>query len=372
MNQFLRSRTVRVALPSVAALAVAGTIAGAPAYAADVPAGTTATYAAAGDGLNDVVPDAENKFWPASSHTLTLADGTDLEVYCIDFNNYEIEKSGAYKASGWPANGLTEAQLAKITDITTRHSSIGTPIDINNPAKAGETLGLDNVEAAATQVAVWTISNGIKYESIPNTQFRARVKEIVDGATEVPATPVVGYTIESKKSVSGEGKDAKLRVDALLKTNAGAPVPDQALEFVVDGVKTQVLTDATGAASFTAGGDKEARTVSINYSVEVGPGAVFTPESGKQPMISATGFKLNDSVKVSVDPAAVPDPEPTPEPETPDTPVTVDEEPSPDPERDPVPESFPETGAGSALFGLLGASALGGAGFWGLRRFRNR
>lgn len=400
MNTALRSRLAAAALPLAAAAALLSFAPLAPASAAVDD--YAATYAGPGNGLNDVVPDANNKWWPAGSERLKLPSGAELEVFCIQFTNFNVEKSGGYRPQTWPAAGLSAAQLAKATDIASRHRNIGTPFD-----KA-------SWEKAAVQTAVWKVTNDVDYKKIKSKEFKERVKQLMDGSSAAnDPMPLFDFAIKADKTTRADGADV---VSATL-TAHGLPAPNKWITFTVDGAGQNVQTDSSGAASIVLPQSTSARQVSMTYTGRSGRGVVFVPTSGKQAMIAAEGFDVSASAGLSVaafvpetvtpTPTPTPPSNPTPvaEPTDEPDPVSVPTPPAPQPEpttvgepappvatpttvvdpgpkknkdkekkvevaKDPVPPSFPKTGAFSLVGGLLAAGALGAAGLWGMRRYR--
>lgn len=359
----LTSRLLRALPASLAAAAMfALTLGIAPASVA-AEGGTTATYDRKGAGADSVVADSTGKKWPAGSHFLKLADGTELEVFCIEFNNFDIDKTGTYRAHGWPAANLDHAQLSKAADIAARHKKIGTPL---SPAW---------MESAAAQVAIWTITDNIDHTTINNADLVKRVNKLIARASATRKAPAISYELDGVNSVAGTGEDAKDRVSVMLTSPTGATVAEQDVVFVVDGVEQTVKTDGTGIANLDLPRSEIERKVSVRYQTKVAPGAVFIPESGKQALIATTGYTLTAASDLTVAAAQPPaeDPvKPTKDPvkEKP-TKDPVIEEKTPHPTKpQPLPEELPTTGALPALMALAGAGALVGGGLWGRRRFR--
>lgn len=377
MSQSTRTPMYRATLPTLAVAAVFGGsfLLAAPANAATADGSLTATYKTDGTGLRNVLPDKDNKRWPAGTTVLKI-EGKDVEAYCIEFDNFAVEKTGQYKSTTWAASGVKN--LSKAADIAARHTAIGTPMTDKQ------------WEKAATQVAIWHFTDAVGWDKTGSAKFTARVDQLIKGAKDAAESPS-SYKVTGTSSVAGEGDEARNVLSAKLTTAAGAPIGGKNLTFVVDGKEIVVKTGADGVAKTDVDATNSARTAKVLFTDKVPAGTVFSPESGKQKMITESPVDVAAAASMGLAAAPAPKPVPTatktpegtptttaptkapqataaPKPVVTPKPATIEAKPV----SQPVPEKLPMTGGEAQGWMLLAALGVAGAGFGTRRHFVKR
>ena len=300
MNTLTRAGSVLLA--SVAALAITLTIGAAPAMADTT--GQPFTFKSAGDGLTNVVPDGSGTRWPAMSYILT-SDGSDVTTYCVQFAT-PLNEGASFAPTAWGSSSVSG--LAKAADIAARHASIGTPY-----ADA-------RWEAAATQAAIWNVTNGVDPTATGNDEFAARVNQILAGATDA-SQPSWQLTITPVATVN---PNATIRVTTTVTDNAG-PMAGSNVRVKVEDVVFTAVADGSGVAVVDVPAVYAGKTATVSASKNVGPG-VFLQASAGQSLITASAASIVSSNTVALPatpaPSPTPTPTPTPTPAPTNTPVT--------------------------------------------------
>jgi len=336
-------------LPAAAAAVFACSFAaGAPAASADT--GTsgplTGSYVSPGDGLGGVVPDASNVLWPAWSQHLTV-EGQDVSAFCIQFST-DINKTATYTAKSWTAAGV--ANLGKVADIASRHASMGTA------------LSDDKFEAAATQVAIWSLTDNIDPSRVDNTTIRSRVAALLSAAQTV-SEPVSTVNI-SAAATPQPGDKSMVVVNVSTTSGPAANVP---VTVTVNGEQTTGSTSTDGKAQIEVSTPPDGTTAQVTADLAVDSGVVVAPDSG-QAMIVADPVSISRSTTVQFGAAVVPaptasavaTPQQTPTASATAVPATDDTQPG-----SPA-KSLPETGSDIApatigIVLLVGAAAAAAA-----------
>lgn len=214
-------------------------------------------------------------------------DGSTINFYCIDFN-HNLEYSEYVPA------GETDMKIGYV---------------LNNyyPFKAYPytgSLSTTNKEAAAIQVALWYLSDGIDYNTCSNTEIKNRAKAIIDdanaNATPLFKTLVINIPPQDFKI----GKPVKFLVEAYNQYNT--PVANLTIDLTTDhGTLSNYhpVTNSTGITDtifLTQENGVDFANISAEAEVFVRQGTRFvhkTKPSEKQQLVLATPFK--DKIKIN-------------------------------------------------------------------------
>jgi TQXA domain-containing protein/LPXTG-motif cell wall-anchored protein len=361
----------------------------------------SAAYVGGGTGYNKVL---EGR---AAGTTLLKVEGGDtVEGFCVQFG-VDVAQDSSYKAKSYAASKVSNAGVAAYLAL--------------NHNKIGEPLADARAEAAATQLAIWKFTDNKDFKDVPNSSIVARANRLVSGAhthTEAPAS----FNLTST-AVSGTGKDADAVVTVTVRTDEGKGVVNQPVTITIgdntlrqtttttenapdvvkesDAKTTQesapktytVKTDAEGKAVLKVPAPQgKTQTASVRLSTVLPAGSILVPNG--QAMVTTGDAKITRSTVLTIPaaaPAATPTPTPTPTPteeptpteqptptETPG-PVDIDEPAPTDVPRvpasdtkEPEPQVLPHTGGTTAVWMLLGALGLTGAGLVARKRLRQQ
>lgn len=349
------SRLVKTFAATAAAAALAVSF-GAPAFA-DAPASgpLSGTYVSPGDGLGGVIVDANNVSWPAWSNKLTV-DGQEVTAYCIQFSA-DINKTDPYAAKTWAASGAQH--LDRVQAIVANHDDYGTPMED------------EKWESAATQVAVWSMTDGINPSAVPNATLRNRVNEIL-AASQSGAEPASTVSLTAAAAPKDSSKSV---VVANVATNAG-PAANAKVDVTYGSVAATGVTGADGKVNIEIATPSAPTQAKVDVDVAVGSGVVVAPSNG-QAMMVADPVNVHRSAAVSLgtpasspspssSPVATPTASPSTAPTAQETP-TVQETPTAT-----TPTSLPHTGSSVAPWMFVAALGVAGASAGGFVLVRRR
>jgi LPXTG-motif cell wall-anchored protein len=254
----------------------------AAALASPAAAATTVTYAGAGSGWNDIF-DPTGSGTPsiqAANYRFTLA-GTEVRTYCAD-RALALNSGASFTVA--PA---TAGWAARATHLAAHHAEIGTPVaDAND-------------EAAATQIAIWTLTNGdaITAGTVPDAGIRARATELAAATTTQAVPGAVDPSLEL--SIGGTAGSATATA-----TLAGLDdLAGHSVSFQTSAGTLTATTDGAGVASVALGA--AAGTVTASVSATIGAGVLLVPADGSQPQITADPFTATATATAEI-PAPVP------------------------------------------------------------------
>lgn len=365
----------RAAAAAAVLTAVAvGPLAGA-AGAADAPAPGDAFWQKDGDGWSDIYtgPEAGARAG-AGTEYFTIEGTADVEAYCVDATTLLNESDGAkYQLKGVADETVTNARRAAY--IAINHETLGSP------------LADKSDEAAATQFAIWKLTNNIDLTKLV-ADLQARANEILAaaGTEAVPAAPALHtLTIASASTEEHVVATATLLGD-------GAASPDEEVVFTSDlngdgdtSDDGETVTATTGAegkaiAEFPLPAPGDTRNVTATWNGVIPAGSLLQPVdpaiAGPQWQIIArdvpTTRTASTSQTVEAPPLTVPPTtavppagDPTPDPTLPGENSTTSTE-------NPAGEELPYTGIGDNPADLLiaGGALAGLGGFVWFRRRR--
>lgn len=287
-----------------------------------------------------------------------------LNVYCIEYG-VPNATSGTYDPISWSETNIPN--LGKVAGIAANSAGIGKPM---KDKKA---------EAVATQLAIWSFTDGVDVTTVPNPSIVDRAQEIIKGAREsieLP-TPVttVNATIDAVETPEGT-TDFTLT----LTDGNGDAAADLNYTLKLDGKTKEYRTGDDGTTTFERKGNFDGKTAVITPEIALPSGTIIDPGNGKQLMMVAHAAEFKDvmgDIKLNVDVTALPKPKPEETPkdnsskkEKPAPKKEKEETPAPAAANDEKPEELPETGTWvtPSLFAALAALAVaGGFTYWKLR-----
>lgn len=345
---FVRS-VLRVA--AAAAVGLSGAILPATGAFATPPTDGTVTAAPVrgGPGYNRVYGPASNPDGRRSAGTevIKVEAGPEVQAFCVQIA-VDYNRSGSFVAVRHAASGI--ANIAKAADVAVRHNQIGTPFpDVN-------------LEAAAAQVAIWKLTDGVPVTTemigSGDQAFVDRVDALVAAATPRSDGPVA-----FQLRVSATTKAGKTTAVAHLAGKGGVGIPGQKITLNGHG---DAVTGADGAARWTFPATKGG-SVSAVWSGTLPAGSVLLPDGVGQAVVTTEPAAIRREAVAKVDTSApvpsAPD-RPAPAPSNPNGPSTPATPAAP---ATPVSE-LPYTGNRFQPWVVAGALGAAAAAAWVLRR----
>lgn len=326
-----------------------------PAFAAPIgntgPA--TASPAGVGAGYNNVINDHA-----ANIQTVTVEGGDTVDTFCIEEGVvFNADGDAIYFSAPWAAaTGTTE--MAKVADIAVRSAEMGTP------------LADEHAEAAAVQLAIWKVGNGLDISGVPNASIVGRADALAAAAadyTQGPSSFALDIAAETDETNT-------VQVALSFTTDDESPLADETITVTTPAGPVEVVTNADGNAALSFEAPAEDGTVTATWSGTLPAGSVLLPPSDTdQKVITTTDADITRSAEATFAAAAVPTTTapPVTEPPTTEPPVTEPPATVPAPAPAPAPEELPYTGTTATLGMLALAAGLVAAGVYGFRRSRS-
>lgn len=233
-------------------------------------------------------------------------EGNEVHAYCIEFLA-ELNETASYSTkslSDTTVNGAASAAW-----LAVNHETVGTPHQ------------LPDSEAAATQLAVWMITDSLKVNdaTVGSPSIRARALELAAAANgkALDAGPS-GFDL----TVAADTTVDEATFTATLKSDKGAALEGETVTFKVAGNDIEATTNASGAAQITvpapkAGVELEA---AASWAGVLPAGTVLAPENAadqelvttttveiiRQAAATVTGISPPASTPTTVAPTTVP------------------------------------------------------------------
>lgn len=362
MKTFTLTSTSRARAAAFAAVAVTGSLfLSAPALAD----GSAGQHLGIGSGYNNVFTDSEGTQHGAGSIRFEF-EGTEVVGYCVELGE-SIDTNGTYTSRPMDGSGISNAGQAAWLAIN--HETVGTPL---------ADMGSEN---AATQVAIWALTDGaiIDGTSVTSPSIRARAAELVAAAA---GNAVNNAPATFELVLAGDTTQTEATFTATFTNDAGVPFEGETLTFTLpDGSTTTAVTDGSGKASVKVPAPAADQTVeaSVSWAGTLPAGVLIAPaDDADQMAVTATSADITRSAEASVTGVSAPvsttvpqTPPSTDAPQDPSPPASVPGDPTP-PAGDPDPE-LPHTGGTFGLDQLLlGLGALGGSGGAAVHYLRKR
>lgn len=236
------------------------------ALASPAAAATTVGYAGPGAGW-DAIYDPTGASTPtaqAANYRFTV-NGTELRTYCAD------RALALHSGASFTATPATAAWAPRAAHLAAHHAEIGTPAPDAND------------EAAATQIAIWTLTNGdtISAGTVPDAGIRARATELAASTATMPVPTAITPTLTVTVSPEGTATATVAGLDEL----AGLTV-----HFTAPAGTLDATTDAGGVATAALGATSG--TVEASVTATVGAGVLLVPGDGSQPQLTAEPFTV--------------------------------------------------------------------------------
>ncbi len=245
-----------------------------------------ATFTGYGPGYSDVYLDED-----AGSYLFSI-EGANVTAYCVQMTK-PFDSTGDYYTSPLGSEGIPGDGRAAW--LATSHSSVGTPL--------ADTAS----EHAATQVAIWTFTDGatINETNVESPSIRERATELAAaGAGHSIGARPASFNLDVTGSIVGD----QAEFVATAATDSGTPLPGTSVTFDFPGTEldTTLTTggDGTATVSVDAPAPGESLDVSVSASFKVSAGTLLVPESGKQILVTGSSVNVNRSDATSVESAA--------------------------------------------------------------------
>jgi LPXTG-motif cell wall-anchored protein len=301
------NRPVRILSAASLSLAVFAFAAG-PVSAAPTTWVDSFTFSNPGDGLTGVVPGPDDVKYPAGSYVMN-SDSVNVTAYDVSFP-IRTDTSTKFTPTAWGSSGVTD--IGKAADIAARHDSIGTPY--TDP----------RWEAAATGLAIWSVTNGVDPQSTGNAKFAERAEALVAGATAA-TEPSFALDFETNMKATAYGV-AELTV---VISDKSGPMPGQSVRASVDGTEFRAVSDNSGKAVLEIPKKFAGQSVRLGSTVSM-PAGVFLKASTGASVVTASASPVTSGVEVGMPTVEdfnnaennpTPPTPPTPPAPTPPTPV---------------------------------------------------
>jgi hypothetical protein len=290
------------------------------------------------------------------SDTLAVEGATPVVVYCLDSTLvYDATTQSVYTAGLQSSASITD--IAQAADLAANSAQIATP------------LADANAEAVAIQLAIWHLTGGLDFSTVPNANIVARANALVAAAQPL-AQGLTGGVLTAASTQSGSTDS----VTATLIDPQGNPLVNQNIVFAGPSGPQTVATDSSGAAtvSFAAAAGTETAT----WNGQLPPGTVFFPPGATQRVVAASAVPITrsatattaDAATTTTTTPATTTPTTTPTPTTaPVTPTTTPASPTTAPAA-----QLPYTGTWVKPYYLVLAALLAAVGIFVRRRLRAR
>ena len=237
-------------------------------------ASPTATYSSFGAGWTNIF-DSTGAGTPtiqAANYNFTI-DGQNVVGYCTDLTK------ALNTAATYTLTAPTASWAAQAAYIAANHLTIGTPASDSND------------EAAATQIAIWTLTNAAPLSpgTTPDATILARATELSTAVFVPPGIPVLvnpDLSITAVTDATGTTATA---------TISGAGLSGQAITFTLGSSVVAAVTDAAGVASAHLDGFG---AVNATTTFVIAPGAMLIAAPTDQPVIIAQSFNVVRSAGV--------------------------------------------------------------------------
>jgi TQXA domain-containing protein/LPXTG-motif cell wall-anchored protein len=223
------------------------------------------------------------------SYNFTV-NGTATEAFCIEMTK-AFNPAASFSVAA-PAT-VTVPGVTTAAWLAANHATTGTPAV--DPAD----------EASATQLAIWTFTDSITVDAttVPAAAIRVRALELAAAAATQTLPVVASDTVVSVTGALG----ASGVVWTVTTSADGAPLAGQAVTLSVDAVPQSLVTGPAGTVEATTAAPADGATVTATatWAVSTGPGAVLTPNSADQMLVTGTPSTATRSATSSVTAAAV-------------------------------------------------------------------
>jgi LPXTG-motif cell wall-anchored protein len=213
-----------------------------------------------------------------------VVEGSPVIAYCVDFNR-SLNQAGSYSVV--PAASAGVSNIGAAAFIAANHMTLGTP------------LTDANFEAAATQVAIWTKTNGVVIDAstTPDVEVRTRAAEILAaaGSSSLPSGPA-----DFSLTLSATADADSVSFVAVL-TGSDVPQSGRNVSFTSGSGTVVVVTDAAGRASVdvpSAPGVSTSMTATFAGTIPAGA-VVRTADSVDQPLVLSAPVNVSRSASAS-------------------------------------------------------------------------
>jgi TQXA domain-containing protein/LPXTG-motif cell wall-anchored protein len=245
---------------------------------------STVAFVGSGPGWADIY----NGTVSTRSYNFTV-NGTATEAFCIEMNK-AFNPTASYGVAN-PAS-VTVPGVGNAAWLAVNHATTGTAAA--DPAD----------EASATQLAIWTFTDGITVDAttVPAAPIRVRALELA-AAAATQTLPLVA----SDTTVAVTGVISGPNVVWTVTTSAdGTPLAGQSVTLDVDGTPQSLTTGPSGSVDATtlAPAATVTSTATATWAVTTGPGAVLTPNTADQLLVTGTPSTATRSATSQVTTAA--------------------------------------------------------------------
>jgi hypothetical protein len=237
---------------------------GTPAQAAERP--VTALPDGYGNGYNNVIGDK------GAFQRIFRVGESKVAVYSLSFSrSVSMGRDIAYSATARRSTDINSVDRA--ADIAARSTRIGEPLP--DP----------NAEAAAVQLAIWILTDGV--DPAPtgtvNAPIRKRSEALVAAAVDLPGGRRE-LTIGMSARVSGEGEARRLTIKA---SNSSEPLVGVPVTVAVGNSTLEVRTNDDGVAIVKLAGASAGTEYQASFRWTLPAGTVLVPADGA-PVVTST------------------------------------------------------------------------------------